>query len=387
MAIANWTQVNKDGFGYTQSGSTNIVTKLVTCGEHLYAHNEHGVFRMDNLFCRSWQKVFTPAEDFRSLDDYICSFSTKELWWIKQDEELTAINWKKTISKGLPGDVSPIPMTIFNGKIYGISRYYSDRTGERVFDIWRSEDIDVWHSGVEITWQQVVTQSFGDLQNNQDVDFLGVFNNKIYAGTNTLKYMFGVPQPTTGVEIWESSTGDAGTWTQINTDGFGSETLLNQDKKIHTNHAIGSWAVYKAPNQLQEYLYIGTKSHWGAEVWQYNGKGVRGGWRNVTPPWAGPSSTPITSGPGRNESMIVFQDSLYLAEGYPTANLAKYDGNNWTIVVPGPNPFVPQNRSLTSLAVFKQHLYVSTDSGSAKDDQVWGHPLNFRWRYACFVVQ
>ncbi len=199
MAIANWTQVNKDGFGYTQSGSTNIVTKLVTCGEHLYAHNEHGVFRMDNLFCRSWQKVFTPAEDFRSLDDYICSFSTKELWWIKQDEELTAINWKKTISKGLPGDVSPIPMTIFNGKIYGISRYYSDRTGERVFDIWRSEDIDVWHSGVEITWQQVVTQSFGDLQNNQDVDFIaGVFISKIYAGTNTLKYMFGVPQPTTG---------------------------------------------------------------------------------------------------------------------------------------------------------------------------------------------
>ncbi len=80
-------------------------------------------------------------------------------------------------------------MTIFNGKIYGISSnaHYSDRNAERVFDIWRSEDIDVWHSGVEITWQQVVTQSFGDLQNNQDVDFLGVFNNKIYAGTNTLK--------------------------------------------------------------------------------------------------------------------------------------------------------------------------------------------------------
>lgn len=383
MAIANWVQVNKDGFGYPPDASANAAGRLVSSGKYLYAHNEHGVFRMDSLVCKTWEKVFAPDECFTLLGNLFYSFGSKGLWWIDQGEELTPANWKQVTSKGLPGGVSPDPLTTFKGRLYAIHRYQTT-AGTPLFEIWRSADI----GKTVMNWEQLVTQSFGDHQNNHDVDFMGEFNSRIYAGTNTLEGNFGNPQPAAGVEIWESPTGDAGTWTQVNTDGFGTEiTLMPQNQKIRTNHVIGSWAVYKALNQTQEYLYIGTMSHWGAEVWRYDGKG-KAGWKNVTPQWAGPN--PLLAYPGRNNSMAVFQDSLYLAEGYPTGNLAKYDGTNWSIVVTGPNPFDPQNGGLSSSAVFENHLYVHTIhqpySGATKGDQVWGHPFNFVvWVFACSV--
>lgn len=382
----NWVQVNEGGFGYPPSSSAQGGTGLFTFGGHLYAYNEHGLFRMDNLVCRVWEKVFTPADSFRPLGDYLYCMGLKDLWWIKQGEEFSNVNWKQVTSQGLPGGANPWPMTVFKNELYGTYHHYDSTTGTKTFEIWRSKDI----GKTMINWQPVVTNSFDDPQNNKDVDFMGVFNGKIYAGTTTLEGSFGSPQPAAGVEIWESPTGGPGTWSQINIDGFGTEiTLMPQNQKIRTNHVIGSWTVYKGPNQLQEYLYVGTKSHWGAEVWQYDGKG-KSGWKNVTSPWAGPSPTPIGSSPGRNESMTIFQDNLYLAEGYPTGNLAKYDGTNWSVVVSGPNPFDPQNGGLSSLAVFENHLYTHTlhepYSGATKGDQVWGYPFNFIvWKFACSV--
>jgi hypothetical protein len=107
---------------------------------------------------------------------------------------------------------------------------------------------------------------------------------------------------------------------------------------------------------MQGYLYIGTKSHRGAEIWRYDEKG-KAGWTNVTPAWAGPNK-PYAGGPGRNEAMVIFKDRLYLAEGFPTANLAKFDGTNWSTVVNGPHPFYPLNGGLLCLAVLKNHIYV-----------------------------
>jgi len=61
------------------------------------------------------------------------------------------------------------------------------------------------------SWEQVVTGGYGDA-NNYAVRALASFEGKLYAVTSNGE---------TGAEVWRSSSGDAGTWTQVNLDGFG----------------------------------------------------------------------------------------------------------------------------------------------------------------------
>lgn len=376
-AAAYWLQVNQDGFGFDATGDG---TELLVFGEHLYAANkEDGLFRMDNPVSRDWTQIVPPSPPagpgptrfLKPFGSYLYAYPNQQLWWVQEGADLTA-GWNQVTSVGLPGGAGPTPVTMFKGQLYGVYQ-----PGEKQpFEIWRSADIG---QGV-MNWQQVVTNSFGDPTNNKGLDLMAVFNDRLYAGTDTLGGgMFGEPSHYgTGVEIWESPTGNPGTWTQVNTDGFGTKypgCHISGPCNFAIHQVIGSWAVYQGPGQIQEYLYVGTKAHFGAEVWRYDGSGL-GGWTNATPPWAGPC--PIC-GAGRNEDMAVFQDSLYLAEGFPTANLEKYDGANWSTLEPGPSPFDPDNGGLKSLAVHKGKLYVTTIhdpySGVTQGDQVWGFPF------------
>ena len=52
-------------------------------------------------------------------------------------------------------------------------------------------------------------------------------------------------------------------------------------------------------------------------------------------------------------AMVVYGDDLYLAEGFPSGNLGKYDGKTWSIVVKGHEPFGTQNQGFLSLAVLQ----------------------------------
>jgi hypothetical protein len=370
-----WLQVNEDGFGYD---ATDWGTELFTFGEHLYAVNEDGLFRMEDPISKDWSQLVPPSPpagpgpvaSFKPFGNYLYAAKDHQLWWVQKGADLTA-TWNQVTSVGLPGGAGPVPLTMFQGQLYGLYRPGPSQP----FEIWRSGDI----GQAAMNWQQVVTNSFGDPANNQSVDFMGVFNDHVYAGTDTLGGIFGDPSTYgTGVEIWESPTGNPGTWTQVNIDGFGTTFpgCIGATCNFAIHQMIGSWAVYEGPNQTQEYLYVGTKSHFGAEMWRYDGSGL-GGWTNVTPPGAGPC--PVGCGPGRNEDMAVFQGSLYLAEGFPTAYLMKYDGVNWSIVEPGPNPLDPDNGGLLSLAVHNDRLYVSTlhepYAGVTQGDQVWGFPF------------
>lgn len=373
----SWYQVNQDGFGY---GPTSSGTSLFVFDEDLYALNEQGWFRMENPITRVWTQLTPPnppsgpgpTPDLKPFGDFLYAWQSSQLWWIAKGLDPNGSNWNLVTSSGLPGGVSPQPMTMFNGKIYGV--YYNSSSG--TFEIWRTGDV----GKTTATWEQVVTNSFGDPTNNKGVDIMIVFNSHIYAGTTTLDGIFGNPNDYgTGVEIWESSSGDLNTWTQVNIDGFGTTYpgCLNGVCNFAIHQVIGSAAVYQATGQSQEYLYIGTKSHFGAEVWRYDGTGLNG-WTNVTPSWAGPCQ--IGCGPGRNDAMLVFRGDLYLAEGYPTANLANYDGTDWSVVVTGPTPFDPQNGGLASLATLKDKLYVGTlhlpfSGGPTHGDQVWGYPF------------
>ena len=74
-------------------------------------------------------------------------------------------------------------------------------------------------------------------------------------------------------------------------------------------------------------------------------------------------------------AMVVYGDDLYLAEGFPSGNLGKYDGKTWSIVVKGHEPFGTQNQGLFSLAVLRDRLYVNTHPKLNKGTQVWAYPF------------
>jgi len=374
MAQVNWRQVNEDGFGLSPSGSSQVGTELVAFGNLLLAYNDTGVYQLDDPLCSRWKKINPPVTgSFVVLGSYLFGLDLALNLYrmaLGSDPGIFA-NWHSVTSIGLPGGADPFPMALFNGNVYGVRRFYNNPTGGWAFEIWRSPSL----GQNTMTWTKVVNNSFGDPQNNRDADFIGVYNGHIYVGTEALKGLFGDTAQYVGggSEIWESSSGGLGTWTQVNQDGFGTEVSQPvSGLKLRTNRVIGCWAVYKG------YLYVGTKSHLGAEVWRYNGTG-KSGWQNVTPPGAGPS--PFLSSPGRNNAMIVYQNYLYQAEGVEGGRLLRYDGSSWSVVVTGPNPFHPQNMGLTSLAVAGTSLYVSTQKsvglGATQGDQVWGYPFPF----------
>lgn len=370
---AGWYKTNLDGFA-VGAGPSADGTKLFTFDDTLYAWNDQGLYRMEDPFTRKWIKLSPPpppagpgkAQDYLVAGDYLYAWNNDELWWT--GTKRLGVSWHKVTSMGLRGG-SPVPKVVFNNRIYGI-RYNASGS----FEIWRTPDI----GSTTANWEQVVQDSFGDTANNHGVDLMIVFNDHLYAGVSTLISVIGNPSfYGTGVEMWESSSGNLGSWKQVNKDGFGTlaSTCVSGTCNFPIHQLIGSAAVYKPVGSTREYLYVGTISHYGAEIFRYDGNGING-WKNVTPPWAGPCK--VACGPGRNFDMVVFNGDLYLAEGFPTANLAKYDGAQWTSLVDGPDPFDQDNIMLYSMAVYKNRLYVSTKglSSGTQGDQVWGYSFD-----------
>jgi hypothetical protein len=365
---ANWVQMNDDGFFGYPSSSTETV--LFSFGSTLYAFDDNGLYQMQLTPCLEWTQLTVPTSTgswtFKPVgNELYLTDSAGELWMIKEGDAFTSANWKKVTCNG-PSNARVVPMTLFNGHVYAAA--YS--TTADTFDIWRSPDA----GKTTMTWTQVVSKGFGDSQ-NRALGWIGIFNNKLIAATTmTRSSMFGDSSGFgAGIEIWESSTGNLGSWKQINKDGFGTEiTPIGDTKSFRTNQDVGGWAIYN------NHLYVGTKSHWGAEIWRYDDTGING-WKAVTPPWAGVSQ--FSSMPGRVMDMDLFQNNLIVAEGFPTGNLAKFDGNNWTVMVTGPNPFDPTNSGIGSMAVLDGKLYVSTihnpySGGNVRGDQVYGYPYS-----------
>lgn len=90
---------------------------------------------------------------------------------------------------------------VFDAQAFGSYLYvgtYSDTGGE----IWRMNGS---------AWTRVVSGGFGDA-NNAAINALAVFSDALYAATSNW---------TSGVEVWRSPSGDTGSWTQVNADGFG----------------------------------------------------------------------------------------------------------------------------------------------------------------------
>lgn len=364
-APANWAQVNNDGFIGNAADDTG--TELFVFGTDLYAYDSHGIYQMQLNPCLEWKQLTIPTTPgdwgFTPLGGLLYLIKGDQLWSIKVGEDFNKNNWVKVSSVGPSPGERLVPKAFFNGQIY------AEGGPVDTFDIWRSQDV----GNPVMQWSKVVSNGFNDPQNH-GLAFMPIYNNKIMAVTNTLTGMFGNPSSyqNPGIEVWVSASGDPGSWTQVNQDGFGTVKTL-PPQTYHINQLAGCWAVYKG------HLYIGTKTNWGAEVWCYDGTGLNG-WTKVTPPWAGPSPPGTVGGnPGRNDAMVEFENDLYLAEGYPTGSLARYDGTSWTQVV-NSKDFDKTDGGFRSLATLDNKLYVATllmpYSGQVRGDQVWGYPFS-----------
>ncbi len=387
----NWIH-SDDGLPAVSALSTNVYPKFFLFSNHVYLFPTDApdlYVQLYNEPCFGWQKRIIPSGTavMKPVGDYLFAVGggCYDLWWIDKDVPFSQEAWNKVTISGsdLPSCISSIttpyliPLTSFNGQIYARLAYLPNCPSGPcyyTFDIYRSADI----GQTNMTWEKVVSEGFGDPQNHV-LGYMGVFKNKLIAITgNTYNGLFGdTSQYLRGIQVWESQTGDWGTWKQVNEDGFGTKV-----------GNVGANCEFGAATEYYGYFYVGTQSQFGAEIWRYDGSGMTTGWTNVTPPTLG---MPTPQGAGRVMDMAVFNDLLYVAEGYPTANLDSYDGTTWTVVEKGPSPFDPVNTEILQLAVLPSRFFGTPENlGSTGDKlfllagngdngqcQVWSYPFPY----------
>jgi len=149
-------------------------------------------------------------------------------------------------------------VAVFDGQLY-LGMEADDLYGARV---WRTK------AGVTVArnqsdWEQVVDDAFGDVSNNDHMDSLEPFEGYLYASTAQKS------ANRDGTEVWRSSTGNLGSWVQVNDDGFGiTNARYNENFKDMAVFTVDgtSWLCGGTVNTLV-----------GAQVWCTDGSLKDGG--------------------------------------------------------------------------------------------------------------
>lgn len=250
--------------------------------------------------------------------------------------------WRTSDGKLWSQFTPPSPYTtayIYDAKTFGSYMYigtYHDLGGE----IWRTNGT---------TWEQVATGGLGDV-NNLTFSAFSVYSNMLYVATGNF---------TTGIEIWRSPTGDTGSWSKVNTDGFGGGV---------------SWDAV-VMDTFNGYLYVGIGRNVGggslAELWRSNN---------------GTTWTPVfTDGLGDINNttlaaMAEYEGSFYISmRNLITSGQIWVTTNGTTFTPVTTNGFtVTSNQRPYGLYVFEDVLY-SVISNYASGAQVWRTDLSGSW--------
>lgn len=187
----------------------------------------------------------------------------------------------------------------------------------------------VWRSANGTTWDQVISDGFGD-EKNQGIKTFGVFNNFLYAGTSN----------NDGVQIWRSSSGDALSWTQVFTNSLGNATTAS------------GFAVFN--NELFAALFNDPSGQ--AQVW-HTSNGTD--WSVASTPGFGETSNDSPGG------FAVFKGNLYLGIRNDITGAQLWRSNNgttWDKVI-GNGFGAIENNKIDGLYVYKDRLYAFTDNG------------------------
>lgn len=214
------------------------------------------------------------------------------------DERLYAGTWSRTGSAEVWrsgdgttwSDVTPAWVSttkVLDGQLFDGALYVG--TDGDAGAIWRTDGL---------SWSAVVSGGFGDTT-NEGMGALVVFSDTLYALAEN---------STSGMEVWRSTTGDVGTWVQVNADGFGAGA---------TQPGIAT-AVYS------DALYVGIRRNDVAELWR-SADGVT--WTAVFTDGLGePNNSQVTS-------LVPFEGMLYvgLRNGVTGGQIwHSTDGSSWT---------------------------------------------------------
>jgi len=298
----DWTAVITNGFGSAYNAGI----------DHLIEFNDY-------LYAGTWADEVNGGEVWRSSD---------------------GLNWTRVARQGFGvltnGEV--FRFAVFNDTLYASTWSYTTDHGA---EIWRSS------TGISGDWTRVVTNGFGDA--NNQVVAMDVFNGYLYAGTYNWNY---TAITSTGGEVWR--TNDGITWTQVNTDGFGTVN----------NNAVSALVSFNG------YLYASTVYYPGAgvQVWRCQ-VCDNSDWTKVVDNGFGNANTR-----GMN-ALEVLNSHLYFVVGNSTTGMEVWrtaDGTNWEQM--GFAGFGDSNNYTpywdNSVAVFNNRLFIGTCNW-ANGGEVW----------------
>src|SRR3990172_3747525 len=114
--------------------------------------------------------------------------------------------WSSVMTDGFgnPSNDGIDDMIEFNGELYAGTWADEINGGE------------IWRSSAGSAWSRVVSSRFRDSTNGEVLQF-AVFDGQLYGSTWSWT-------DTHGAEIWRSSTGDSGSWSQVVCDGFDGDS-------------------------------------------------------------------------------------------------------------------------------------------------------------------
>jgi hypothetical protein len=264
---ADWEQVVNDAFG--DVSNNDHIDSLVSFGGNLYAstaqkdasHNGTEVWRSPSGDLGTWEQVNDDGfgdqdnENFKDMavftvggTDWLCGGTLNnalgaQVWCT--DGSLSGggprLTWVQKNLNGF-GDARYVKVWstgVKDGYLYaGTECWHNDECPGAV---WRTDGApDGVADGNRWQWTMVF-----DADTNGRVDIVGVYDGYLYVGLDG----------GSGTEIWRSPSGDAGTWSQANSDGFGD---ANNGRAI-----VDAATVYNGA------LYLATLNQaTGAEVWR-----------------------------------------------------------------------------------------------------------------------
>lgn len=362
IGVPGWLQTNINGFG---DRNHRAVTTLGVFGGQLYAGTFNCCTTSGAQLWRTgsaWTAVSTdglgdPANyiitHLREFNSNL--YASTAAWDYTNGLYLGSrvyrsgdgTSWSQITLTGLDPNNFIFHFTVFNNQIYFSAL---DSTAAHGAEVWRSSTGD---SG---SWTQVVANGFGT-STNQIIPAMTVYNGFLYAGTYNVDTSVN-PSVPSGGQVRRSNTGASGSWTQVNTNGFGTPE----------NYEVRSLAVFNGN------LYAAV-SNWNFTSGTSTGAKL---YRCTTcdgSDWTQVVSDGFGDTNNYRMSLIVFNNALYAITTNSITGMEVWrstNGTTWTQV--NPDGFGNSNNTRpyfnNNLAVFNNMLYIGTFN-DANGGQVW----------------